>query len=75
MEELDLNGEFYDSETLIQQVKIYKIEYFKVLEWNKKLKKTILELEQELDIIANEHSQCQEYLGIIDHLNIKLKQA
>lgn len=42
----------------MQQIKIYKLEYFKVLEWNKKLKKTILDLEEQLELSQQNRGNC-----------------
>ena len=60
-----MDGEFYDNATLIQQVNIYKLEYYKVLEHNSQLKKKIGDLEEELYVFCEEHAQCDEHLAII----------
>ncbi len=44
--EVDPDAEYYGRESLIQQTKMYKMEYYKVLEWNKTMKKTIAHLEE-----------------------------
>ncbi len=54
--------EYYGSEMLGQQVKMYKLEYFKAMEWNQQMKRDIARLEQENITMRND---CQQHIQVI----------